>query len=458
MHIIIVGCGKIGSTLTASLSNEGHDLTVIDTEENYLQNVANANDVIGVQGNGASLAVLTEAGIETADLLIATTGSDELNLLCCLIAKKAGKKISTIARVRNPVYREEIGYIKEELGLSLILNPEYTAATEIARILRFPSAIKIDTLAKGRVELLKFKIAADSPLAGMSLMDVNKIFKCDVLICAIERADNVIIPNGSTILAAGDTASMIASPKNASAFFRQIHVVTNQVKDTMIIGGGKIAYYLAAQLLSMGIGVKLIEKDRQRCEELDEELEGATVICADGSEQSLLMEEGLSVTESVVCLTNMDEENILLALFTKKVNKHAKAIAKVNREMFDSVMRELDVGSIIHPRSVMADYVTSYVRSMQNTIGSNVETLINIIEDKAEALEFRVREKSSVTGKPLEELELKDNLLIACIMRGKNIMYPRGRDVIEVGDTVIVVTTNKGLDDLKDILKNGGRE
>lgn len=458
MNIIVSGCGKIGATLTEALSNEGHDITVIDIDPENLQTVANANDVMGVEGNGASLVVLTEAGIEKADLLIATTGSDEVNLLTCLIAKKAGKNIQTIARVRNPVYREEINYIKEELGLSLVLNPEYTAATEIARLLRFPSAIKIDTLAKGRVELLKFKIAANSPLIGMGVMDVNKVFKCDVLICAIERGDAVTIPNGSFILAVGDTVSMIVSPKNAAAFFRQINVETNQVKDTIIVGGGKIAYYLASQLLAMGIGVKLIEKDQARCTALDDELQGATVICADGTDQSVLLEEGVTHTEAVVSLTNIDEENILLSMFTKKKNSHAKVIAKVNRVMFDDVMKELDIGSIIHTKSVMADYVTSYVRSMQNSIGSNVETLIHIIEDKAEALEFRVREKSEVTDRPLGELTLRDNLLVACIMRGKSIMYPRGRDMIHVGDSVIVVTTHKGLNDLKDILRNGGKE
>ncbi len=458
MHIIIVGCGKIGSTLTEALSNEGHDITIVDIEPDVLQTVANANDVIGVTGNGASLSVQTEAGIDTADILIATTGSDEVNLLTCLIAKKAGKNISTIARVRNPVYRNEIGYIKEELGLSMVLNPEYTAATEIARLLRFPSAIKIDTLAKGRVELLKFRIPVDSPLVNMSIMDVNKVYKCDVMMCAIERGDGVYIPNGSFILRNGDTISLIASPKNAALFFRHINVETNQVKEAMIVGGGKIAYYLATQLLAMGIGVKLIERDRERCSELDDELDGATIICSDGTDQSVLMEEGASHTEALVALTNMDEENILLSLFAKKINPGVKSIAKVNRIMFDSIMKEMDVGSVIHPKSVIADYVTSYVRSMQNTIGSNVETMINIIEGKAEALEFAVRDNSPVTDKALEELNLKDNLLIACIMRGKNIMYPRGKDMIRIGDSVIIVTTNRGLKDLKDILKNGGRE
>lgn len=450
MQIIIVGCGKIGNSITQKLSQEGHNITVIDLDSESLRNTSTMYDVMGVIGNGASYSVQQEAEIAETDLLIAVTASDEVNLLCCLIAKKAGN-CSTIARVRNPIYNAELSFIKEELGLSMSINPEYSAATEIARILRFPSAIKIDTFAKGRVELLKFKVEEDSSLNECTISKISKTIGCDILICAIERGEEVIIPNGNTVLYAKDVVSFVASPQNASIFFRKIKIETHQVHNTLIVGGGKIAFYLAEQLIHSGISVKIIEKNLQRCEFLTEHLPEATIINGDAANQELLLEEGLAHSESFVSLTDMDEENIILSLFAKKSSK-AKVITKVNRISFDHVIRDFDLGSIIHPKQIVADYITRYVRAMQNSIGSNIETLYNIIEDKAEALEFMIRSNSPVIGIPLEKLNIRDNLLVACINRRKSIIIPRGKDMIQEGDTVIIVTTHTGLNDIKDIL------
>ncbi len=452
MNIIITGCGKIGAALTATLSNEGHNVSIIEIDREILKNVANSCDVIGVEGNGASIATQRDAGIEEANLLIATTDSDEVNLLCCLIAKKVNKKISTIARVRNPVYRDEVSYFKEELGLSMVLNPELTAATEIARSLRFPYAVKVDTLSGGRVEILKHKIKGDSPIDGVRVMDVNKKLGTDVLICTIERDGEVMIPNGASMLFEDDSISFVASPVDALKFFRSIKEDTHQVKDVIITGGGKIAFYLTAQLLRIGIAAKIIEISKERCIFLDEYLDDATIINGDGTDQELLMEEGIEYTEAVVPLTNIDEENILLALYAKKVNPDVKCITKVNRAEFDSLLGNLDIGTIIHTKSIVADHVSSFVRSMQNTLGSNVETMVHITDEKAVALEFRVTGESEVTGKPLSELRLKENLIVAVIRRGKDIRFPKGGDEILPGDSVIVVTTHENINNISDIL------
>lgn len=452
MKIIIVGCGKLGRTITEQLSKENHDLTVIDTDSVAIHDVTNNCDVMGIVGNGASYSVLKEAGIDEADLLIAMTTSDELNLLCCLFAKKAGN-CSTIARVRNPLYSKEIVFIKKELGLSMIINPEYAAATEIARIMRFPSAIEIDTFAKGRVELMKFILDDHSALNQMNLIQLSKKFKSDVLVCAVERGSDVIIPNGSFVLNAGDIISIIASPTEARDFFREIGVETHQVKNTIIVGGGTIAYYLAQQLISMGISVKIIEQDYKRCEELSERLPSAVIINGDATNQDILLEEGIEHADSFISLTGIDEGNIFLSLFAQKISKtNAKIVTKINRISFDEIINTFHLGSLVYPKFITAEYILQYVRAMQNSMGSNVETLYRIIENKAEALEFHIDENSGITDTPLGELPLKKNILIACIIRNGKIMIANGSSEIKTGDTVIVITTANGLRTIKELL------
>lgn len=451
MQIIIVGCGKVGRTLAEQLQEEETDITLVDISQEKITSLCDNIDAMGIVGNGASINILMEAGVETADILIAVTGSDEMNLLCCLIAQKAGH-CQTIARVRNPIYSKEIGFIKERLGVSMFINPELAAAQEISRLLRFPSAIKIDTFARGRVELLKFKVRPEFHLDGMSISHMKEKFNCDILICAAESKDSVSIPGGDYIIHNGDILSIMAPPKNTASFFKKIGMKTNQVKNAIIIGGGTISYYLSQALADMKIDVKIIEKDKERCEVLSELLPDATIINGDGTDRALLMEEGLMQAEAFVTLTNLDEENVFLSLFAKSISQ-AKVIAKVNRLAFDDVIDSLDLGSVIYPKYITADSILQYVRAMQNTIGSNVETLYHILDNQAEALEFSICENCPAAGIPLAQLPLKRNLLVGCINRHGSVRIPGGNDTIQPGDTVIIVTTNKGLRDISDILE-----
>ncbi len=451
MNIIIIGCGKVGTSLAQQLSTEGHDITVIDSQSDVIDKITNLTDVRGMCGNGASYSTLKEAGIEESDLVIAVTGADEINLLCCLFAKKAGN-CQTIARVRNPVYHREIQYIKEELGLSMIINPELASALEIARLLRFPSAIDIDTFAQGRIELLRFRIPEGCPLCNQQIKDLSILSRCEVLICIVERGNQIVIPDGLVELRANDTISIVASSVNASRFFHSINIETNQVKNTMIIGGGKISYYLASRLLEMGIRVKLIEKDKDRCDDLCELLPAAAIIHGDGTDQELLEEEGIGNAEGFAAMTGIDEENVMLSLYARSVS-NAKMITKISSTTYDSIINSLNIGSVIYPGSITTEYILQYVRAMQNTIGSNVETLYRLVDGRAEALEFIIREHGPVTDIPLQELKTRVNLLVCAICRDGQIIIPKGQDCIRVGDSVVIITTNFGLKDIKDILE-----
>jgi len=450
MKIIIVGCGKVGTTLAEQLNRENHDITLIDCDSEALQSISDSTDVMSVTGNGAVYQVQMEAGIKEADLLIATTNSDELNMLCCLIAKKAGN-CHTIARIRNPEYSAEINYIREELNLSLAINPELAAAREIARLLRFPNAIKIELFAKGRIELLKFLIPKESILDRMKVMDVVSRLKSNVLICAVERGDDVVIPDGNFEMRGGDKMSFIAPHADCADFFRKAGIENNTVNSAMFVGGGKLTVYLAKALADTKIKIKIIEQDEERCRILSEILPHAMIIHGDGSDQKLLLEEGIRQTEAFASLTGFDEENILLSLYAASQSR-AKLITKVNKIAFENVINSLNLGSVIYPKMLTADIILQYVRAMQNSMGSNIETLYKIVADKAEALEFRVRGDSPVLGIPLEKLRTRNNLLVACINRNGRIIMPRGKDTLKAGDTVIIVTTHTGLNDLKDIL------
>jgi trk system potassium uptake protein TrkA len=452
MNIIIAGCGKVGRALAEQLSREKHDITVIDRKPEAIQQITNIADVRGVVGNGASFEIQMDAGIDTADLMIAVTDADEVNLLCCLIAKKAGG-CQTIARVRNPVYHHEIHHIKDELGLSMVINPEWAAAMEMARLLRFPSAIDIDTFANGRIELLRFQLEEQNPLCNNKIKDLHMLSRCEVLICIVERGNKVLIPSGEVELKAGDMISVVASPVNASRFFKTIGIETNQVKNTMIIGGGKISFYLAKRLLEMGIQVKIIEKDRDACERLCEILPKAMIINGDGTDRELLAEEGLAKAEGFAALTNMDEENVMLALYAKSMSK-AKKITKVNRNTFDTIIGSLNIGSLIYPKHITSETILQYVRAMQNSIGSNVETLYRLVDGNAEALEFVIKGKSEVTDIPLQELQLKPHILVCAINRKGKIIIPKGQDCIQKGDSVVIITTDCGAyKDIRDIMK-----
>ncbi|MCM1040656.1 MAG: Trk system potassium transporter TrkA [Ruminococcus sp.] len=451
MQIIIVGCGNVGATLTEQLSSEGHNITVIDLENQKLQGLINSYDVMGVVGNGVSFAVQKEAGVENAHLLIAVTGSDETNLLCCLIAKKTGG-CHTIARVRNPVYNMEIEYIKKELGLSMIINPEFAAATEMSRLLKFPSALTIDSFMKGRVEVVKCRVGEDSVLCDQSLQQIASKLKSDVLICTVERDENVYIPGGNFIIRAKDEISVVGTAQKTMAFFKKLGAAVTRARNVMIIGGGKTAYYLAKQLTAMGIQIKIIEVNKERCEELSELLPKAFIIHGDGTDRNLLLQEGLIQAEAFVAMTSVDEENIMLSLFAKSVSK-AKLITHVHRISYDEIIDSLDIGSVVYPKYLTAEHIIKYVRAMNSSLGSNIETLYRLNDNRVEALEFSVRSDSPVIGIPLQDLPIKPNILICSINHRGSISIPGGQSVIEAGDSVIVVTTNTRLNDIRDILK-----
>jgi trk system potassium uptake protein TrkA len=451
LNIIIVGCGKVGQDLAEQLNEDGNNITVIDTDSDTVAAVSGRCDVMGVVGNGAAHLVQEEAGIRHADLLIAVTGSDELNLLCCLIAKKAGN-CQTIARVRSPQYSSEAPFLKDELGLAMVINPEQAAAAEIARILRFPSAIKIDTFARGRVELIKFRLPESCPLAGCAVKDIFPKFGCDVLVCTIERGDDAFIADGEFVFEEKDVISIIAAPRKANEFFRKIKYKMNSVKDVMIVGGGEIGHYLCEILIRSGISVKLIEKDIHRCEELCTQLSEVTVINGDASDQNVLLEAGLENAGAFVALTNLDEENILISLFARSVGS-GKLVTKINRIDFGDVIKHLDLDTIIYPKHITTDYIIRYVRAMKNTVGINVETLYNVIKGKVEAAEFIIREDSPVVNKPLMEMKLKKGILVAAILRDRKVIIPHGQDELQLGDSVVIVSNHLALHDITDILK-----
>ena len=453
MEIIIVGCGKVGYTLATQLSNEDHNIVVVDKNPDKVEHITSHLDAMGVVGNGVSYQTLEEAGVSSADLVIAVTGSDEENLLCCVIAKKAGN-CKTIARVRNPIYNEEIDFLKEEFGLSMVINPELTAAGEIAKIFQFPAAIRVDTFARGHVELLHCKLTKDSPLVGIKLMQLSQKLRVNVLVCEVIRGEDVIIPNGNFVFEEGDIIAIASNRANARDFFKKAGIMKNPVKNAILAGGGKISYYLAKILMLSGIQVKIIEKDLARCDFLSAELPDATIILGDATDQTLLAEEQFASADGFACLTGLDEENILLALHVNS-NSKAKTVTKVNRISFQNVIDNLDIGSIIYPRVATADRIVKYVRSSSAAQhDNNVETLYKLANGKAEALEFNITDRSRITDIPLQQLNIRENTLIGSIYRNGQVIFPGGQDMIKVGDTVMVVLSGYRLSDIEDILED----
>ena len=451
LKIIIIGCGKVGRTLVEQLSQEGHDITIIDKNRERISQLANLYDVMGLVGNGASYNIQKEAGIGNADLIIAVTGSYELNLLCCTIATQVGN-CAAIARVRTPDYSQEAEYLREKLGLALIINPEYEAARDMARILYLPSSLEVTGFAHGQAELIKYAIPENSLMDGIAIKDLGHKLKANILIGAIERDNDVFIPSGDFILKKGDKLSFVGAHKQAKEFFSHLGLNSHSVKNTMIIGGGKAAYYLAKELLSRGIRVKIIENDFNRCEELSILLPEAIIINGDATDQTLLREEGIETTQSFVPLTGIDEENIMLTLYAKQVS-NAKVITKINRITFTNVINSLDLGSVIYPKYITSEAIIAYVRAKKASMHSNIETLYHMYDSRVEAIEFFVSEKSAVTDVPLKDLTLKDNLLLCFINRNGRIIIPSGNDSIQKNDTVMIITKHTGFNQIQDILK-----
>ena len=452
MNIIIVGCGRVGRSIAEQLNMEGHSITVIDEKYEALEHIADTQNVMAIQGNGATYSVLREAEIGSCDLLIAVTAADELNLYTCLLAKNAGVK-STIARVRNPEYISDVEVVKDDLKLSLAINPEFTCASEISRLVKFPGAVKISSFAKGMVDFIKIRLTDQTPISGKRVADCASLLKGNVRIVFVERNGEVYIPNGDFVMHANDMVSFVAPSGAAAKLLKLLGTISNKGRSVFILGGSKIGFYLAKILHEAGVSVKIIEKNPRRCEELSEDLNGVMIINADAMDEDLLLSEHIDRADGVVCLMDTDEENLLASLYVKQVNERAKVVTELGNLKFSSVVDTLPLDSVIRPKQLTGEYIVRYVRGMQNTVGNNVETMYKVNSDRAEALEFIVRERSAVVSVPLSRLNVKNDLQIVCISRGGRLIMPGGNDTIEMGDRVIVVTKHKGLSDLRDILR-----
>ena len=451
MRIVIIGVGKVGMTLTEFLSVEGNDVTLIDVDQEIIDNAVNSFDVNGIVGNGVSFTVQEEAGVSHADVVIATTYSDEINMLCCLVAKKIGVR-HTVARIRDPDYSRQFSFLLGEMGLDMIVNPELETAREISRLLRYPYAIRIDTFAKGKVDLAEMKIAAGSPLDGIQISDIPRKLQVRILVCAVQHGDQVYIPRGDNVLYAGDHIHFTASHRDLNAFFRKMGSFHHKLKNVFIVGGGRIAYYLALQLIDLGMNVKIVEKDEARCKLLKERLPKAQIVLGDGTDQNLLAEENFGDADASVAATGIDEENIILSIFAIQ-QRIDKVITKISKTTLTDLLEAVGLDSVVTPKLFTANLILSYIRALQSTTGGSVETLYKLVENRVEALEFRVEKPNAVTGKTLRNLNLKKGLLICCIIRKNNIIFPGGDDMIQPGDNVIVTTTSEKLTDLEDILK-----
>ena len=450
LNIIIVGCGKVGLSLVDQLSRENHDITVIDKNPDKIQNVTNLYDVIGVVGNGASFSTQTEAGVEKADVLISVTDSDELNLLCCIAAKRASS-CAVIARVRTPDYSDDTAYLKGRLGLAMIINPEKESAREIARILCLPTALGVSTFARGLADMLRVRIPTPHALNGKRLFELSRELDGAVLVCAVERSGEVYIPDGSFQLLSGDVLTFICPSRGAKSFLDKLGFRTNRVRDTLIVGGSRAGYYLARILLTMGVEVRIIEASRERCEMLSTLLPRATIIHGDGTDADVLHEAGIEEADAVVPLTGIDEENIMLTLHAQAVSQ-AKVVTKINRIMFPEAIERLNLGSVVCPKMITTDMIVAYVRARSASKDSNIETLVHMFDNRVEAIEFLAEAGSPLLDVPLKELRLRDNLLVCCIRRRGSILIPGGDDCIREDDSVIIVTKHAGLRELVDIL------
>lgn len=449
MKIVIVGCGKVGSSIANELNAEGHEISVVDINRDAVTRLSESLDVMGIEGNGATYDVLAEAGAPTADLLIAATARDEVNLYTCLMARSSGTE-HTIARVRNPEYTDDLFRIKEHLGLSTSINPELTEAVEISRLLRFSGALEIDSFAKGAAELIKVQIPNNSGIVDKKISQIDNL-RGQVRICTVERGDDVYIANGDFEIKSGDRVSIVAKPEIAAKFFKKASVSIGRSRDVILLGGGKVSYYLAQRLIKSGTNVKIVERNAARCAELSEALHDATIIHGDCMDQDLLLSEGVEHADGVAALMDYDEENILISLYIQSVSK-AKVITKVNNSSFDSIIDRLGLECVINPKTLTGEYIARYIRATQNSMGSNVERLYKLHEDKVEALEFRAKSNSKTVGTQISRLNLKDDLQIICISRDNKVIIPHGNDMIMPEDAVVVITKHKGLSDLDDIL------
>lgn len=451
MKIIIAGAGRIGGSIAEVLSREGHDLSVIDASAETIEHVSNDVDAICIEGSATSPDVLKDAGAQSADLILAVTEQDEVNMVCAVAARSLGTK-SVVARVRDPGYLGKSKFLEKAFGISVIVNPEFESAMEIARILRFPSAARVDTFSKGRIEIVEHRVAENGKLAGVALKELHKLFSTDILVSLVEREGKAIIPNGDFVLAANDKLSITGDHEELHRFFMEIGAYKKPVKSAIIIGGNRTSIYLARLLLGSGIKVSIVENNRKKCEELCDIVPNARVICGDATKSEVLLEEGIKSKDAFVALTDDDGDNIITSIYAKHCGV-GKVVTKVDHEHFAEVMGSEDLDCFVTPKEIVVSQLTRYVRAVSNTAENTMITLYKLSDGKAEAIEFEVSEASGCTGKPLKELNLKGNILVAGIIRGNETILPNGRTVIEPGDHVIIVSTAGVIRELKDILK-----
>lgn len=451
MKIIVVGCGKIGKSMIKNLTAEGHDVLAIDNDSDTLNETTNIYDIMGVCGNAVDCDTLTEANVEDADVIASVTESDEVNMLVCFLARRLGAK-HAVARIRNPEYNDAgMGFLRQQLNISIALNPELLVAEEIANILQLPSAVKIERFSRRNIEMVEIILPKNTALDGMTLIKIKEKYKGNYLICTVQRDNQVFIPDGHFVLKAGDRIGLVAAHGEIAKLLRMLDLLKKQAKSVMILGGGKPSYYLAKKLISLGVDVKILEKRLEVCEFLSEEIPDAVIIHGDGTNQDLLLEEGISHMDAFVSLTGMDEENIMLSIFASMQNV-PKVISKITREELIPMAEKLGVESIICPSHLSTNIMARYARALENSKGSKVETLYKLLDGQAEALEFNVIEGSKVIGIPFKDISLKPNVIIAGITRGRKTIIPSGNNMILAGDKVVVVSALKGLQDIDDIL------
>ena len=453
MNIIIVGLGTIGTTILKNLSGKGHTITIIDDNKDKVESLIERYDVQGVVGNGASLDIQKEAGVRGSDVTIALTNSDELNVFACLVAKKLGTK-NTVARVRNPDYRRQITEMKDELGISMIVNPEQDTATEIFNMITLPEIAKVEQFANGRALLAEIIVEEGCSLIGETLISIGKKIDTRVLICAVQRGNEVFIPSGNFEIKEGDRLHFTSDATTLRDFLSEINMLSNPIKNIMIVGGSRIAYYLASSLSHRGRRrkIKLIESNKATAETLAEELPKVTVVNGNGTHHDLLIEEGIEAMDAFVALTDIDEENMIVSMFANKMNVR-KTITQIKNDDLYGMLSELGIENNVSPKDIVANRVISYVRALDNSKGSNILSLYRLVGNRVEALEFLAKRRERFYGMPLRELKIKKDCLVACIIRGTTVIIPDGNTTIELGDNVIVVTTHKDFDDLNDIFE-----
>lgn len=450
VKIIIVGCGKVGESLCAELASEHNDILVIEKNAKTMERLINKFDISGIVGNGADIEIQQEIGVASADMFIAVTEMDEINIISAVLARQLGATY-TVARVRNPEYSSRLSFVRESLGISLLLNPELSAAQDIARVLKFQSAVSVESFAGNRVNLVEVEVMADSKFVNMSIRDFRQHFG-SLLICVIHRGDEIIIPSGENFIREGDRIHVTGSSKDMGMFMKRAGKKEKKIGSALIVGGGRLGYYLLDLLEDTRIQTRLIEVDEERASKLSQEFPHAEIIHADGTDQDILDEMQIEEFDAFISLTGVDEENLIISVYARNKGVR-KVITKMSRLEILKVLGDVPIRSIITPKQLVANQIIQFVRARANAQGSNVEALYRLVNNQVEALQFRVKRGSRVCDIPLMELKTKPNLLIAYIIRGDELIFPGGRDTLQAHDRVIIVTKNKTFTDLDDILE-----